>query len=294
MPDGARISEPELLRTEPGRISSPGMVQALDRTSRIAGIGAGQVEAHDVPQAKLQGLARYAMRTKAPALAELAAPRQGATLLATVRHLETASVDDALDVLEVLMVSKLLNRAHREDKLRTLPDFKSAAKKMAAAVDVLIQTPQATTSRVVSLAEVWNAIEEVVPRAKLMEAVQTVSDQVLDDDDEAAAWRARLVKRYRTVQGFIELLVEVIDFGAVEAGRPVLEALATAAAMARSRKHYKAAGIAAHAELTGGLLEAPHLRQPRPGGRPHRQGRLPHVGDRAPAPGPQTEGRLRP
>ncbi|WP_017575774.1 DUF4158 domain-containing protein [Nocardiopsis kunsanensis] len=85
--EDARFSELELLRTEPGRISSPGMVQALDRTSRIAGIGAGGVEAGDVPQAKLQGLARYGMRAKAPALAELAAPRQGATLLATVRHL---------------------------------------------------------------------------------------------------------------------------------------------------------------------------------------------------------------
>jgi TnpA family transposase len=132
--------------------------------------------------------------------------------LATVRHLETASVDDALDVLEVLITSKLLNRAVREgneDKLRALPDLKSAAKRMAAAMDVLIHTPQATTTRVVSLAEVWNAIEEVVPREKLMEAVKTIAEQV--PADEAAEWRARLVKRYRTVQGFIELLVEVID-----------------------------------------------------------------------------------
>ncbi|WP_160166735.1 Tn3 family transposase [Nocardiopsis kunsanensis] len=182
-----------------------------------------------------------------------------------VPHLETASVDDALDVLEVLMVSKLLGRARREgneDKLAALPDLKSAAKKMAAAVDVLIQTPQATTSRVVSLSEVWNAIEEVVPREKLMEAVKTVSDQVPADDDEAAAWRARLVKRYRTVQGFIELLVEVIDFDAVEAGQPVLEALRTAAAMARSRKHYRAEDIAAHAELTGGSWKRPIYANP--------------------------------
>ncbi|MEY9211531.1 DUF4158 domain-containing protein [Thermobifida halotolerans] len=145
--EGARFSELELLRTEPDRVSSPGLIQALDRTSRIAGIGAGRVEVADVPQAKLEALARYGMRAKAPALADLTPDRKAATLLATVRHLETASVDDALDVLDVLITSKLLNRAQRkgnEDRLRALPGLKSAAKKMAAAVDVLIHTPQAT------------------------------------------------------------------------------------------------------------------------------------------------------
>lgn len=263
--DDARVSELERLRTEPDRVSSPGMVEALDRTSLIAGIGAGKVEVNDVPQAKLEALARYGLRAKAPSLADLTPDRQAATLLATVRHLETASVDDALDVLEVLITSKLLKRAEREgneDKLRALPSLKSAAKKMAAAMDVLINTPQATTTRVISLAEVWNAIEEVVPREKLMEAVKTVAEQVPEDADEAAEWRARLVKRFRTVQGFIELLVEVIDFDAVEAGRPVLEALRTAAVMARSRKHYKAADIASHAALTAGSWKRPIFANP--------------------------------
>ncbi|OKI22866.1 hypothetical protein A6A08_18075 [Nocardiopsis sp. TSRI0078] len=237
----------------------------MDRTSQISGIGAGKVQVDDVPQIKLEALARYGIRAKAPALADLVQDRREATLLATVRHLETVSVDDALDVLEVLITSKLLNCAVREgneDKLRALPDLKSAAKKMAAAMDVLINTPQATTTRVVSLAEVWNAIEEVVPREKLMEAVKTIAEQVPEDEDEAAEWRARLVKRYRTVQGFIELLVEVIDFDAVEAGRPVLHALTTAAAMARSRKHYKAEDIAAHAELTTGSWKRPIFANP--------------------------------
>ncbi|MGW5880205.1 hypothetical protein ACWFMI_27030 [Nocardiopsis terrae] len=64
--DDARVSERERLRTEPDRVSSPGMVEALDRTSLIAGIGAGKVEVDDVPQAKLEALARYGLRAKAP------------------------------------------------------------------------------------------------------------------------------------------------------------------------------------------------------------------------------------
>lgn len=49
-------------------------------------------------------------------MAELAAPRQGATLLAAVRHLETASVDDALDVLEVLGTAAVMARSRKHYK----------------------------------------------------------------------------------------------------------------------------------------------------------------------------------
>lgn len=64
--EDSRFCELERLRTEPDRVSSPGMAEDLDRTSLIAGIGAGKVEVADVPQAKLQGLARYGLRAKAP------------------------------------------------------------------------------------------------------------------------------------------------------------------------------------------------------------------------------------
>jgi len=95
-----------------------------------------------------------------------------------------------------------------------------------------------------------------------MGAVATVAEQVPEDDDGDAEWRAGLVKRYRTVQGFIALLLEVIGFDATEAGRPVLAALRTAAAMAPSRKHYRAADIAAHSALTGGTWKRPIFANP--------------------------------
>ncbi|MEK8174157.1 hypothetical protein NKH77_49800 [Streptomyces sp. M19] len=102
-----------------------------------------------------------------------------------MRHLEAATVDDALDLLHALMATKLLAKAERmgnDTKLKALPQLRKAAKKVAA----------------------------VVPDT---------------DGDDDAEWRAELVARYGTVRGFIRLLVEVIDFGAVEAGAPVVKAL---------------------------------------------------------------------
>ncbi|GAA2788985.1 DUF4158 domain-containing protein [Nonomuraea dietziae] len=164
------------------------------------------------------------LASKAPTLRDLEGDRQAATLLATVRHLETSSVDDALDVLDLLITSNLLARAERAGKaeqLRTFPKLRKAARTMASAVEVLMSAREATEDRLVSLVEVWKAIEEVVPREKLASAVQTVAAFVpTTDDDAAAEWRAELVKRYRTVQGFIELLLEVIRFRAVEGPAP--------------------------------------------------------------------------
>jgi hypothetical protein len=66
-----------------------------------------------------------------------------------VRHLETATVDDVLNLLHALMATKLLAKAERmgnDAKLKALPQLRKAAKKVAAAVDVLMTTPPGTDS----------------------------------------------------------------------------------------------------------------------------------------------------
>jgi len=63
---------------------------------------------------------------KAAALRELADSRRTATLVAALQSLERTAVDDALDLFDLLMTSRLLSRAEREsarDRLRTLPRF---------------------------------------------------------------------------------------------------------------------------------------------------------------------------
>ncbi|MFB9681776.1 Tn3 family transposase [Streptosporangium vulgare] len=173
-----------------------------------------------------------------------------------MRHLETSSVDDALDVLDLLITSNLPARAERAGKaeqLRTFPKLRKAARTMASAVEVLMSAPEATEDRLVSLVEVWKAIEEVVPREKLASAVETIAAFVpTTDDDAAAEWRAELIKRYRTVQGFIELLLATIQFRAVEAGTAVLAMVHAAAAMAKTRRRYGPGDITAHEALITG------------------------------------------
>nr|WP_206699825.1 hypothetical protein [Actinomadura sp. RB99] len=46
-------------------------------------------------------------------------------------------------------------RAGKAEQLRTLPKLRSAAWHVASAVEILMDAPQATEDRLVSLAEVW-------------------------------------------------------------------------------------------------------------------------------------------
>ncbi|SOD67393.1 Phage integrase family protein [Streptomyces zhaozhouensis] len=217
VPEKKRVSELERLRLGPMRVSGKAMEAALERTREVRELGAGAVDVEPVPAARMTGLARYGLTSKAPTLKRLEVTRQTATLLATVRHLETATVDDALDLLHALMATRLLAKAERlgnDAKLKALPQLRRAAKKVAAAVDVLMTTPPATESgEMVSVVDAWSAIERVVPREQLAAALATIAAVVPEEGgDDEAEWRAELVARYGTVRGFIRLLVEVIDF----------------------------------------------------------------------------------
>jgi hypothetical protein len=117
VPDGQRVSELERLRAVPRRTSGKAMTVALDRVSEVLALGARAAPADAVPANRLALLARYGLAAKAPALRDLTEPRRTATLLATARHLEAAAVDDALDLFDVLMATRLISAARRPPRV---------------------------------------------------------------------------------------------------------------------------------------------------------------------------------
>jgi len=59
-------------------------------------------------------LARYGMTASASLIRRHGDARRLATLVATVRHLEGKSIDDALELLDLMMSAELLGKAQRE------------------------------------------------------------------------------------------------------------------------------------------------------------------------------------
>ncbi|MBS2965384.1 DUF4158 domain-containing protein [Actinocrinis puniceicyclus] len=210
VPDGDRVSTLERWRTPVRDVSGRGQRTSLLLAQEIRETNGRAVDLWRVPEVKTTELARFGLATKAPKLRQFAEPWRTATLLSTVRHLESASIDDALTLFDVLMVTKLLARAQRADvkeKLRTWPKLRKAATKVGKAVEVLLETPAEAEGAAgpISVAEAWTLIEQVVTRQELIEAMAELAEVLppAADGDGDAQWRTQLMERYATVRPFI-------------------------------------------------------------------------------------------
>ncbi|MGI5490004.1 hypothetical protein [Microtetraspora malaysiensis] len=119
------------------------MKWALERAEEIAALGMGELDVSGIPPRRLAELSRYGADGKASLLRRHGNSRRLATLLATAVYLTTRAVDDALDLLEVLIATKLLARAERDtarEKLRSLPKVERAGAKLAVALQVVFDT----------------------------------------------------------------------------------------------------------------------------------------------------------
>jgi hypothetical protein len=119
VPDGARFSDLERWRKGPAEPSGRNLERSLTRVSEITAVGVGAMELDTVvPHRRLVDLARYGMAAKAPQLRRHPPTRRRATLAATVAYLEAKSIDDCLELFDLLMMTELLGKAEREAQKR--------------------------------------------------------------------------------------------------------------------------------------------------------------------------------
>jgi len=126
---GDRISPLERLRRAPTRISSPAMVDALNRLTEIRSLEVSDLEMSRVPPGRIKALARYAAAAWAASIARMSAERRIATLVAFAHVFETVAQDDALDLLQQLITQCLARAEQTREKarLRTIHDLDAAA-----------------------------------------------------------------------------------------------------------------------------------------------------------------------
>lgn len=103
IPDGARYSHLDRLRRGPTRVSAPALIVALQRYEELQALGVGKLDFSGIPPVRIKHLARYAATAWAPTIARMPRQRRIATLLAFVSVYEVNALDDALDVLDMLI-----------------------------------------------------------------------------------------------------------------------------------------------------------------------------------------------
>jgi TnpA family transposase len=246
VPDGARYSELELWRRGPSKPTGRSLERGLTRAAEIRGTGIGRLdlEAH-VPRRRVVDLARHGMAARAQALRRLGDERRMATLVATVAYLEGRAVDDCLELLDLLMTTDLLSKAEKaaeDEQKRRHPSLVRHSARLAAAVEVLFEVTDAGGE--LTLGQVWEAVEAVVPRGELRESVDAVAGMVPPPGSDAdAEMRAELTERIATVTPFLKILTEVIEFGAAPEGEQALAAMKALPRLLDRRTRITAADI---------------------------------------------------
>jgi TnpA family transposase len=244
--EGKRLSALERARKGPADPTGKSLRLALGRVRDVQGFRVDAERARAlVPARRLVELARYGLQAKAPQLRRHPPARRTATLVATVCHLQAASVDDCLELFDLIMTTELLGKADRQTankRARQHPRLARASAKLAAAVGKLLVV--FASAETVRAEDLWREIEAVASRDELRAAVETVGELVphVDEDDEGEA-HAKLSERARLVSGFLRELCEVVELGSNAEGEPVLGEMRRMPFLLDHRRKLKASDI---------------------------------------------------
>lgn len=141
-PEGYRFSELERLRWSPTRTTGTAFVRALERVDEIGAYRLGRLRLSQILPNRMAALARYALESKAPLLERAAEPKRTAMLTALMRRIDAKAINEALDLFQVLVATRLLNAAKRKtekERLSTLPQLEKASRTLARAAKVLFE-----------------------------------------------------------------------------------------------------------------------------------------------------------
>ncbi len=241
-PEGKRFSELERLRRPPTRTTGTAFARALERVDEIGAFGLGRVRLNKIPPNRLAALARYGLGSKATGPERAAEPKRTAMLTAVMRHLEAKAIDEALDLFQVLMATRLISTAKRatdKERLSTLPQLEKASRTPARGGEGAGRGTGAGRDARSRPGHGGAVAGRGGSRPALggdeRAAAMVVSLVPEDEDSAEVAMRAALANRYATVRPFLALLGETSALGAAPVGARVLAGVKRLPALARRR-----------------------------------------------------------
>ena len=216
--DNTHESTLDRLRKGPFRRSAPELVRALRRVDEIRALGIDLPVSHRVPPGRIQTLARFGMSAKAGAIERLPDDRRLATLVAFTVTLESCAVDEALDLLDILLTDLFSDaeKAGKQTRLRSLKDLDAAVTQLSRPCQVLLDPN-------VPDAELRNAVFKSMTREELAGALAQVAALVRPPED---VYYQELQQGWRRIRRFFPALLKTIQFDATPTGQALAGALA--------------------------------------------------------------------
>ncbi|MCJ7601819.1 MAG: Tn3 family transposase [Desulfobulbaceae bacterium] len=228
VPDGERTSNFDHYRRGPVTISSPAFNEAVERYKNLLAFGMQELDFSHIPPVRLKILARHAGMISMHKIARMPDDKRIAILVAFAKAYETIALDEALDVMDLLITSIAgeAKKIGRKRRLRTLKDLDKSALTLAE-VCTLLLNDETQGDR---LREV---IFTMISKEKLAESIAAVNDLARPSDDK---FLQEMVEQYGRVRRFLPNLLSSIVFKAAPAGKITLGAFQYLAALGVSHQ----------------------------------------------------------
>ena len=228
VPEGMRASRFDRYRKGPVTISGPAFNGAVERYLELRAFGVHTLDFSRIPPVRLKNLARHAGVISMPKIARMADDKRTAILVAFVKAFETIALDDALDILDLLIteIAGDAKRLGQKNRLRTLKDLDKSALALAGAC-ALVLNEEIHGDRL------RDAIFSRNPKEELAEYIAIVNGLARPCDGR---FHDEMVEQYGRVRRFLPRLLNDIAFKASPGGKAALDALNYLAALGLSRK----------------------------------------------------------
>ena len=170
-----------------------------------------------LPAAQLRNLARYAGMTSTRYIARMPEVRRLAVLTAFVKSQEISALDEAVDVLDMLIldITREAKKTGQKKRLRTLKDLDRAALLLARVCALLLDENTDETA-------LRTTIFKIVPPAKMTESVDKVNELARPHNTN---FQDEMVEQYGRVKRFLPALLRDLHFHAAPDGEHTLAAI---------------------------------------------------------------------
>ena len=152
VPEGTRSSAFDRYQKGPVTISGPAFNASVERYFELKALGMQEIDFSHIPPVRLKNLARHAGVITVPKIARMPEDKRTAILVAFVKAFETIALDNALDVLDLLITGIAGNakRIGQKNRLRTLKDLDKSALTLADVCTLIRMKKRKTTSYAMS------------------------------------------------------------------------------------------------------------------------------------------------
>ncbi len=217
IPEGQRISPLEQLKKGPVTVSGPAFTEALERYTRLRNLEFSRLKFTGLPAIQLRNLARYAGMASVKYIARMPQQRKLAILTAFVKAQETTALDEAVDVLDMLIldITREAKKTGQKKRLRTLKDLDRAALLLARACSLLLDDNADDP-------DLRRVIFNCVPKNRQAESVSKVNEIARPQNNN---FHDKMVEQYGRVKRFLPAVLRDLHFQAAPAGEYTLAAI---------------------------------------------------------------------